>query len=180
VSRFEKVHHGPEGDRGGNLIKITGNRSVPVCNDSRYCPYGPPANLHAFVDTITGDSYALADVYAAARALPRPKKQEMATTDEALWIQESFELAKSQIYVAPIGVGSGPYTIDENYQRDVLVLARKRISLAGQRLARLLNDAFASEAKAASGPVASDAASDVASGPPAATASSAGASEVLR
>jgi hypothetical protein len=148
VSRFDKEHRGPEGDRGGNLIKITGNRPVPVCNDSRYCPYGPPVNLHAFFDTITGYSYALADVYAAASALPRPKKQEIAIGDESAWIQEGFELAKRQIYVAPIGIGSGPYTIDENYQRDVLVLGRKRISLAGQRLARLLNDAFASEAKA--------------------------------
>jgi S1/P1 Nuclease len=148
VSRFDKQHRGPDGDRGGNLVKITGNRPAPVCNDSRYCPYGPPENLHAFVDTITGDSYTLADVYAAAQSLPRAKKQDVAIGDEAIWIQESFELAKSQIYVDPIGIGGGPFTIDEKYQRAVLVLGRKRISLAGQRLARLLNEAFATEANA--------------------------------
>jgi hypothetical protein len=104
--------------------------------------------LHAFVDTITGDSYSIADVSKAVNELPRPSKKEAADSDETHWIAEGAELAKTRIYTGPIGVGASSYAIDEVYQRAVLNLARSRISLAGVRLARLLNEAFASEAKA--------------------------------
>ena len=132
----------------GNAELITGNRPPPICNDSQYCPFGPPTELHAFFDVITGDSYSLVDVYAAARELPRPSRKQSAISDEASWVQESFQLAKTAVYVPPIGVGKGPFQIDEAYQRAALVLGRQRISLAGARLARLLNDTFEREAKA--------------------------------
>lgn len=148
VTRFDKANPPPLGDKGGNNEQITGNQSPPICNDSLFCPFGPPSVLHAFWDAVTGDSYSLSDVYAAARELPRPGIKESAIGDEAVWIQEGFKLAQSAVYVAPIGVGNGPFTIDAPYQRAALELARQRISLAAERLARLLNDCFDHEARA--------------------------------
>jgi len=137
VSRFDQAD--PLGDRGGNQVKITGNQQPPVCDDPRYCPFGPPAELHAFFDDITGSGYCADEVQAAADALPKPKASKAAISDEAAWITEGFELAQSAVYVAPIGVGDGPFAIDAAYQKAALALGKQQISLAGARLANLLN-----------------------------------------
>ena len=106
-SRFDAAD--PKGDRGGNNVKITGNTQPPVCDDPRYCPFGPPSELHAFFDDIAGSGYAVAPVEAAATTLPRTDTKKVAISDVAVWIQEGFELAQSAVYVAPIGVGDGPF-----------------------------------------------------------------------
>ena len=59
------------------------------------------------------------------------------------WIKESFELAKSNVYVdPPIGNGDGPFALTGKYQSNSLEIAKKQIALAGTRLANLLNDAL--------------------------------------
>ena len=63
-----------------------------------------------------------------------------------MWIQEGLELGQSDVYVKPIGIGRGPFAITKDYQHKAIELAKKRIALAGARLANLLNDAFAREA----------------------------------
>jgi len=137
VSRFDKAD--PLGDRGGNLVKITGNEQPPVCDDPRYCPFGPPTDLHAFYDDVTGSGYCADEVQAAADALPKPNATRAAITDEAVWISEGVRLAQTAVYVAPVGAGDGPFTLDAAYQKAALALGRQQISLAGARLANLLN-----------------------------------------
>ncbi|HEY2735349.1 MAG TPA: S1/P1 nuclease, partial [Polyangiales bacterium] len=143
TSRFD--HSDPSGDQGGNLVVISGASSPSICDDPRYCPYGPPTELHAFYDDITGSSSCLGEVEAAAATLPKPKQKDAAIGDEVSWVQESFALAQNVVYAPPIGVGDGPFTLDETYQKAALSLGRQRISLAGTRLANLLNESFAKE-----------------------------------
>jgi S1/P1 Nuclease len=144
TSRFDQSDL--TGDRGANNVSITGNTSPTICDDPRYCPYGPPTELHAFYDDITGASYSVAAVESALVTLPKPKQKDAAISDEASWVQEGFQLAQSAVYVTPIGIGHGPFVVDDAYQRAALTLAKQRISLAGARLANLLNDCFAKEA----------------------------------
>ena len=146
VSRFDE--DAPGGDDGGNKVKITGNTAPAICDDPRYCPFGPPGELHAFFDVLTGQSYCIGAVEAAAATLPRPTASQVPIADETAWVAEGFALARSRIYVAPIGVGAGPFPIDAAYQSAAAALARERISLAGARLANLLNDCFKREAAA--------------------------------
>ncbi len=140
AARFDAAD--PKGDRGGNNVKITGNAQPPVCDDPRYCPFGPPADLHAFYDTIDGSGYAVAPVEVAAATLPRAETKKVAISDVAVWIQEGFDLSQSAIYVAPIGVGVGPFAITPQYQAAAVKLGRARIALAGRRLANLINQAL--------------------------------------
>jgi hypothetical protein len=140
VSRYDAAE--PAGDRGGNNVKITGNAPPPVCDDPRYCPFGPPNELHAFLDDITGAGYATAPALAAAAKLPKAPKTAAAVKDESVWIAEGLELARTKVYVTPIGVGDGPFAVTAAYQAAVSELGKKRIALAGARLANLLNDAL--------------------------------------
>ena len=141
IARFDAAD--PRGDRGGNAVKITGNAQVPICDDPRYCPYGPPTNLHLFFDDIAGASYAVAPVEAAAARLPAPDPEKVAISDAAVWIQEGVDLAQSAVYVAPIGAGDGPFALTPEYQAAAVSLGRARIALAGRRLANLINQALA-------------------------------------
>jgi hypothetical protein len=137
VSRFDKAD--PAGDRGGNLVQITGNKQPPVCDDPRYCPFGPPAELHAFFDDITGSGYCVDEAQTAADGLPKPNATKAAVADETVWITEGVELAQSKVYVPPIAVGDGPFCVDEAYQKAALTMGKQQISLAAARLANLLN-----------------------------------------
>jgi len=138
VARFDRAT--PFGDRGGNLVKVTGNAPPPVCDDPRYCPFGPPDDLHAFYDTVAGSGYCIAEVDTAASALPKANAQKAAVPEVEAWVQEGFDLAQSAVYVSPIDAGAGPFTVDAGYQKAALALGKQRISLAGARLAHLIND----------------------------------------
>jgi hypothetical protein len=140
VARFDARE--PSGDRGGNNVQITGNAQPPTCDDPRYCPYGPPTELHAFLDTIAGSGYATAPVLAAAAKLPKAPAPAAAEQDVSAWVTEGFDLARAKVYVPPIGLGPGPFEVTPAYQAAMAELGRKRIALAGARLARLLNDAL--------------------------------------
>jgi hypothetical protein len=74
--------------------------------------------------------------------LPAPDPRKVAISDVTVWIQEGFELSRSAIYVAPIGVGEGPFAITPQYQAAAVRLGRARLALAGRRLANLINQAF--------------------------------------
>ena len=60
--------------------------------------------------------------------------------DEAVWVDESFQAAQQFAYRAPIGAGNGPFTLTNAYKTAAKNEARKRIALAGVRLANMLND----------------------------------------
>lgn len=140
VSRYDAADR--QGDRGGNAVRIIGNTPPPICDDPRYCPFGPPGELHAFYDAILGSGYAVAPAQQAAEHLPRPDAKLAAIADEKVWIQEGLELAQKAVYTLPIGVGDGPFSITPEYQKAAADLGEKRVALAAARLANLLNDAL--------------------------------------
>ncbi|CAE6770294.1 S1/P1 nuclease [Nitrospira defluvii] len=63
-------------------------------------------------------------------------------SDESIWIEESFQAAQATVYASPVGVGPGPFTLDEAYKTKARAVAAQRVALAGMRLAHLLNDAL--------------------------------------
>jgi hypothetical protein len=140
VSRFDAGD--PQGDRGGNRVRVNGNTPPPTCDDARTCPFGPPDELHAFYDTVLGEGYATGPAAQAAGHLPRPPAKLAGVRDEKVWIQEGLELAQKVVYAPPIGTGDGPFTITPAYQKAAYELARQRVALAGARLANLLDDAL--------------------------------------
>jgi hypothetical protein len=115
----------PDGDQNGSLVRLC---AAPCTDD-----------LRAFWNTILGQETTVASAEALARTLPKARAAEAAVLDEAVWIQESFELAKSQVYAAPIGAGAGPFVITPAYRANATSVARTQIVLAGARLANVLN-----------------------------------------
>jgi len=43
------------------------------------------------------------------------------------------------VYSGPVGAGTGPFTLTNNYKKAAKALAKKEVALAGARLANLLN-----------------------------------------
>jgi hypothetical protein len=140
ASRYDAAD--PTGDRGGNNVNITGNVQPPVCDDPRYCPFGPPSELHALLDDIEGSGYATAPALAAAAKLPKAPATTAAVRDVGVWLAEGLDLARTKVYVAPIGTGDGPFTVTPAYEAALSELGKKRMALAAARLANLLNDAL--------------------------------------
>lgn len=127
----------PTGDQGGNLVKI----DVPA------------KNLHAYWDDLLGNGdfkdpaeiaepADLATAIAAAKLLGDADPALAADIHEADWVNESFTLARSSVYVdPPIGTGTGPYPVSTaaDYNTASLKVAQQRVELAGIRLANLIN-----------------------------------------
>jgi hypothetical protein len=147
TSRFDHAH--PNGDAGGNQVRICGAGCGP---------------LHAYWDNLLEPAVGhieatcraqnllptdarcsalkVAAALANARAAAPPGRRLVADADEAHWIAESFALAKTQVYSAPVGVGKGPYNLDGGYEHAARRTAEMRVALAGARLANLLNQAL--------------------------------------
>lgn len=123
TSRFTNAV--PKGDAGGNAIKLC----LSPCRDE----------LHAFWDQVVGRNETVSASIRAAHALPPPNAAKVTIADETVWIQESFEIARTVAYAAPIGTGTGPFTLDANYKSHARTVALGQIALAGARLAHLLN-----------------------------------------
>ncbi|HET7872463.1 MAG TPA: S1/P1 nuclease [Terriglobales bacterium] len=122
TSRF--TTQDPDGDAGGNMVKV--------------CP-GQHCALHGFWDDQLGTNDKFANVIAAGKALHAPNAQLAKISDEQKWINESFVLAQSKAYAAPIEDGNGPFTLTAKYKKTAKKTASERVSLAGVRLANLLN-----------------------------------------
>lgn len=114
----------PDGDAGGNLVELDCNR----------------CELHFFWDDLLGTQNDLMTVLKGARKLPRPKAALVAKTDEKTWVAESFQEAQQVVYASPIGPRDGPYTLSLEYKKRAGKLAKRRVALAGARLAKLLNE----------------------------------------
>jgi acid phosphatase len=119
----------PNGDAGGNLVMID-------------CAGCQETNLHRFWDDTPGVGDNADDAIAAARTLPAADPRQAAVRDEKVWIDESFEIAKSVVYQTPIGAGAGPFTLTDGYKTTAALTARQRVALAGARVALLLNTAL--------------------------------------
>ncbi len=113
----------PGGDEGGNLVKL----------DCSKC------ELHAFWDGLLGTTSSLSAVVKAAKKLPKANATLAAKSDEKDWIAESFQEAQHTVYNAPIAAGDGPFTLTPQYKTAAARLAKRRVALAGARLANLLN-----------------------------------------
>ncbi len=124
TARFGKAQR--DGDAGGNLVNVCD----PSCG----------TRLHAFWDDILGTGDSPADALAVAKALPPAPAASANVGDASKWIDESFKAARQSVYVTPIGLGKGPFTITPKYRSDAVELARKRVALAGARLANILNN----------------------------------------
>ena len=123
TSRFGKTQK--KGDAGGNFVKLC---SAP-CKDE----------LHAFWDGLPGDSDDPVEAIKVAKLLA-PANQTLAKKlTTAVWINESFALAKQYVYVTPIGLGAGPFTLTPAYEKKARAIANQRVALAGARLGNLLN-----------------------------------------
>jgi hypothetical protein len=121
TARVSAVH--PKGDGGGNDVKI-----------------GASSNLHSFWDGVIGTSEAISTVLNAISALPTPDEDLVNDLAVENWINESFEIAKQDVYKAPVGPGAGPFTLTQAYKTNARKLAEERIALAGARLAKILNE----------------------------------------
>jgi hypothetical protein len=75
-------------------------------------------------------------------ALPAPDAALVNDDKEDDWAGESYALAKSSVYVDPIGPGLGPYTATAAYTASAQHIAQQRVALAGARLATLLKEAL--------------------------------------
>ena len=128
VSRFDKAHI--NGDDGGN--------GVMVCS----YPCEIRLKLHAFWDNVLGVSMETTTAIETARQLPVADPELAAISDERIWIKESFEVARTHVYVSPVEIGVGPFELTDSYKAAAQKVAAQRIALAGARLANLLNDAL--------------------------------------
>jgi hypothetical protein len=123
TARFGKNE--PKGDAGGNFVKLC----VAPCKN----------NLHSFWDGLPGESRAPIDAIKGGKLLPKPKPSLASNLKASTWVKESFKLAKTDVYVSPIGLGGGPFEITPAYRKNALAIAKQRVALAGVRLGKILN-----------------------------------------
>jgi len=121
------------GDNGGNNEKVD---ATAVGNSTK--------KLHAFWDSLPGDapnpSAAITMAMTYAKALAPADPVLAKKMDASDWISESFNIAETSVYSAPIGAGDGPFVITQNYMDNAKKIAAERVALAGQRLANLINN----------------------------------------
>jgi hypothetical protein len=116
------------GDQGGNLHSVCYDKKLQNCQ-----------TLHSFWDGIVGDTHVAAEAAQFANMLNVPDPAEAANLDVSDWTSQSFELAKQQVYVAPIVVNGSKSLMNGEYRMNARNLSRDRMSLGGARLAALIN-----------------------------------------
>jgi hypothetical protein len=120
----------PDGDRGGNGFKIT---PFPVFEGDFSVD-----NLHSFWDNVLGVKRDVPSIKALATqiAMEYPKPSVI-STNERIWIDESFKFARTRVYTIQ------PNTVvSTTYVSGAQKLARARVAIAGYRLAKVLNQRF--------------------------------------
>ena len=118
------------GDGGGNDVKY--------CLTSQ-CTGG--STLHSFWDGAFGSKESLASVISFASQIFTPSEESSGELNPTVWLEESFRIAKTKVYVAPIEGGLGPYLLTTSYRNDAAIVATERAALAAVRLANILNRA---------------------------------------
>lgn len=138
------------GDAGGNSVKI----KLPTAMKKEFegtQSKSAPTELHAFWDDLPGEGQpapAITDAITFAQSVTAASDSKAADSDPADWAAESFSLAKTDAYRSPIGkspkpaasTNSSSYLISTAYYNRAMSDAKNRISLAGARLAILLNE----------------------------------------
>jgi hypothetical protein len=133
TTRVTQSH--PKGDAGGNLVKLFGDAA---------------SNLHSYWDDLPGSDCKFCNdkiqcvnrAIVLSKILPPVPPKSARNTDTETWIRESFDYARTTVYRAPIGTGDQPATIEpgSQYETQAYKVARRRIALAGARLAQVLNE----------------------------------------
>jgi len=125
ASRFSQAEL--HGDAGGNSVRLC----APPCKNE----------LHAFWDDVLGTSHSPQAALTAAEHLQLANADTSAAKDAQVsdWIDESFQLAKDKVYSGPIGAGDGPFSLTPAYKQSAGEIAKRRVTLAGFRLAAVLN-----------------------------------------
>jgi hypothetical protein len=131
VTRFGKGQ--PTGDAGGNLVNICTSSTVP-------CPKPDKGELHAFWDGLPGDSDSPLAAITYAKKLTAADATAAGDLLVADWLKESVNDAKQFVYVDPILIGLGPFTITDTYRTNAQQVADRRVALAGARLAKIINE----------------------------------------
>ncbi len=119
----------PDHDRGGNLFPLAGRE-----------------DLHGFWDhALRGLGESRASVGTVARELVAryPAGSALAAGQFGRWAEEGFVLAREEAYPPELRRGHRP---PEPYRQRVLAVARRRLALAGHRLAALLETLLDAEA----------------------------------
>lgn len=117
-------------DRGGN------EESVIIGTT------GAPIKLHAYWDGLLGDKSDPKIAIGASRLLLPPPGNLSSISNPAEWLIESFVIAQNSVYGGVIGDGPGPFYLSATYEDRVIRNVRERGSLAGIRLANLINGAL--------------------------------------
>lgn len=142
VTRVTAAH--PDGDAGGNLFKI----QMP--------PESHITNLHAFWDA-AGGAFGFASpkrpldqagkdrlrslAEGVMKEYPADSMPEWKDLDPHTWVMESNAIARRTVY-ANIREGEAP---SKTYTDEAQKISRRRLALAGYRLAGVLNMLFVSE-----------------------------------
>ncbi len=129
----------PDGDSGGNGFRVTMPEEARI------------SNLHAFWDaagglfnfrTVERDANGKAEIARLAAditaAHPASANTQWKELRPAQWVEESNQLSRQIVYVG-IADGGSPSASYTNKAKD---LSRKRIALAGYRLAEVLNTMY--------------------------------------
>jgi hypothetical protein len=128
TTRFTLGH--PNGDQGGNLVLICG---TPNCK----------TELHAYWDQLPGPGNDLSAAIDLGEQLDQePIPDGVDETDPNNWANEGFELAKTVAYAPPVtddAAGSTGSPLGKTYRAKAVKTMDSRLSLAGHRLAQLLN-----------------------------------------
>jgi hypothetical protein len=123
VSRFTKDL--PHGDAGGNRVFVN-----------------PGGNLHSLWDGALGRDTKLEVILALATEVTTQFPQKHLSKEPRRWIAESFALCKTDVYTFGDGNGTRdqPIALPHGYEYNMHVTARRRIAMAGYRLAAILNE----------------------------------------
>lgn len=108
----------PSGDAGGSLVRL--------------CNAPCRVSLHTFWDDLIGsrsqfpepDDHstqsdlrdAIKSAIDAARRLPQADERLALTMDQSTWVRESFDKARQYVHVLPVGPGTGPFTLTQQYR----------------------------------------------------------------
>jgi hypothetical protein len=140
ISRYSNAF--PQGDRGGNLVH-------PFPNPRGSRPYSK--NLRAYWDDMLGDDDVVKTfdalnerVEVVLSEFPRAsfRKAEIDELDVYVWCRESIDAARETVYRELDPEVASYEALPVAYEAEAQKLARRRIALAGYRLAELLNDLF--------------------------------------
>ncbi len=133
VARFR--HNNTDGDDGGNDVKLQ-------CSSGVFCA----SNLHAEWDGVLGNTHDFEVITAKGTTLDaRPVPPGADIADPKAWTDESLALARADVYKDPGGAALGDPSRQRSDPPTSLTqgpLRRRRIILAGRRLAALLNAAL--------------------------------------